>query len=125
MSDMTTTLQLNGTEAYDFANALFRPSAEMIERTRNNLSKINNAVSITRTAVGFEAEIDGLDLSFLEEMSGNVSISISTEMCLSTREPEDYSSGRDYDDCIFDEFEVENNDTYCDSEISESLRWAA
>lgn len=82
MNRKVETLQLKGADAYDFACALFRPSDEMTKRTQNSLDTVNNSVSINRIENGFEAEIDGLDLSFLDEVSNKISINVNITMCV-------------------------------------------
>lgn len=62
-------LRLQGEDAVHFFNSFFYPSAEEIAVHEERISKINSSISVNKTDSGFEAEIDGLDLSFLEEES--------------------------------------------------------
>lgn len=61
------TIRLSSEESINFVNALFRPSQEMIEIRNRILDDVESTVVIRRTKEGFEADIDDLDLSFLDD----------------------------------------------------------
>ncbi len=69
MNAYVNNLRLNGEESIYFVNSIFRPSREEKSRIIERLSLINNTISINKTKRGFEATIDGLDLSFLDELN--------------------------------------------------------
>ena len=79
MNNKVSTLQLNGEDAYNFAHSLFRPSKETIERIKNSHIAIDNIV-ISRSDNGFEAEIEELDLSFLDEVPNKKDVTLETLM---------------------------------------------
>ena len=79
MNDVVGILQLKGKDAYNFAYSLFRPSKEMMERIKSSAYAIGNIV-ISKSGNGFEAEIEELDLSFLDEISNENNITVETEM---------------------------------------------
>lgn len=70
------TIRLSGQDAREFAKSLFRPTNEDICRRNAIIEQINNSVVITRNEDGFQAEIEGLDLSFLEKRKSELSINI-------------------------------------------------
>ena len=61
------TLVLSGLDAETFVNSLYRPTHEEIENHNRILDEINNSIIITEEQQGFTAEIDDLDLSFLDD----------------------------------------------------------
>lgn len=61
------TLRLSGNDATNFAHSFFCPSVEEIVEQGNRRAKRNKNISLRRTDSGFSAEVDDLDLSFLEE----------------------------------------------------------
>ncbi len=69
MNNKIKTLRLSGAEAYNFANQIYNPSIEVIERNKNILNDINELIIIRRNSKGLEAEIKDLDLSFLKEIT--------------------------------------------------------
>ena len=79
MNNKVSTLQLNGEDAYNFAHSLFRPSKETIERIKNSHIAIDNIV-ISRSDNGCEAEIEELDLSFLDEVPNKKDVTLETLM---------------------------------------------
>lgn len=58
---------LTGDAAESFANSLFRPTRDEIERRNAVMEKIDREVTITEHEDGFSAEVSWLDLSFLDE----------------------------------------------------------
>ncbi len=81
MNNKVGTLQLHGEDAYNFAHSLFRPSKETIERIKNSHIAIDN-IAISRSDNGFEAEIEELDLSFLDGVTNKKDVTIETLMCI-------------------------------------------
>lgn len=79
MNNKVNTLQLYGEDAYNFACSLFRPSKEAMERIKSSADAVNNIV-INRLDNGFEAEIEDLDLSFLDEILNENNITVETVM---------------------------------------------
>lgn len=61
------TVVLTGESALSFANSLFRPTREEIERRNAVMEKINGEVTIIEHEDGFSANVSWLDLSFLKE----------------------------------------------------------
>lgn len=61
------TLYINGEDAVYFAKSLFHPTAEKIARHNQMIEQLNSKISIEDYQGGFHAEVDGLDLSFLDE----------------------------------------------------------
>jgi hypothetical protein len=64
---MVDTVVLSGEETVAFANSLFRPSADSIQKRQSYIDKLNDGVHITRNNNGLTADIDDLDLSFLDD----------------------------------------------------------
>jgi len=82
------TIRLSSEESINFVNALFRPSQEMIEIRNRILDDVDSTVVIRRNEDGFEADIDDLDLSFLDDneskkisMVATVKLNTSKEFC--------------------------------------------
>lgn len=61
-------LRLSGEDSKKFARAYFKPTNEMMNYFNNVMDQINDNIAINRNENGFEAEIEGLDLSFLDEI---------------------------------------------------------
>lgn len=66
-NDRIGTLHLAGEAAVGFARSFFNPSVDEIVEQEMRRNKLNSNISVRKNDSGFEAEIDGLDLSFLEE----------------------------------------------------------
>lgn len=77
------TVRLSGEESINFVNSLFRPSQEMIEHRNKILNEIDSGIAIRRNEDSFEADIDDLDLSFLDDKESN-RISMVTTVKLNT-----------------------------------------
>lgn len=60
-------ITLRGEDSVRLINALMRPSKEEIRRQNQILDQIDNGVRIEKNSRGFDARIDGLDLSFLDK----------------------------------------------------------
>ena len=65
--DRIGTLRLEGEDVTNFVNSFFNPSEEEIADHASRMGRINNSISVRKNNLGFEAEIDGLDLSFLDD----------------------------------------------------------
>ncbi|MGN0382637.1 MAG: hypothetical protein ACI4DS_00065 [Eubacterium sp.] len=65
-NQMIGTIRLSGQDSRDFAISLFRPTQGEIEYRAAIMDKINNCITITRNKDGFQADIEDLDLSFLD-----------------------------------------------------------
>lgn len=61
------TIRLSGEDSIRFINSLLRPSRQDIERNSNILNNIDKNVNIIENATGFEAIVNDLDLSFLND----------------------------------------------------------
>lgn len=82
-NNLVGTIRLSGEESINLVNALFRPSQEMIENRNRILDNIDSTIVIRRNRDGFEADIDDLDLSFLENNDSR-KISMMTTVKLNT-----------------------------------------
>lgn len=60
-------VRLTGEDAVNFANSIFRPTKEHMEDCHSRWNNIENGVHLRRTSDGYEADIDDLDLSFLDD----------------------------------------------------------
>ena len=60
-------LQLKGEDAIRFVNSFYRPTVQDIREHEALVERINNSISVSNTCSGFAADIDGLDLSFLDD----------------------------------------------------------
>ena len=67
MNTLATKITLSGEESIAFVNSLYRPSNECIQQSKEWLRLMEKNIVITETKDGFEAEIEDLDLSFLEK----------------------------------------------------------
>lgn len=74
--DRIGTLRLEGEDVANFVNSFFNPSEEEIADHASRMSRINNSISLRKNNLGFEAEIDGLDLSFLENETKEESLEV-------------------------------------------------
>ena len=65
------TITLTGEDALTFANSIFRPTKEEIERREAVIERISREVTITEQedgfSSGFSADVSWLDLSFLQD----------------------------------------------------------
>lgn len=61
------TLHLSGQNAVSFFHSFFHPTEEECRQFNEIRDSIDHEVSIRVTEFGFEAEIEGLDLSFLDK----------------------------------------------------------
>lgn len=74
------TIRLTGEAAVHFANSLFSPTKEEIERHNGVMDKIDRDVKLNRNEDGFTAEIAGFDLSFLENEPSSMNIELNLVM---------------------------------------------
>ena len=58
---------LCGDDAIRFANMLYRPTEDDLLHNKSIMEQIDHNITITETDNGYDAEIEDLDLSFLEE----------------------------------------------------------
>lgn len=58
---------LRGDDAIRFANMLYRPAKEELLYNKSVMEQIDHNITITERDNGYDAEIEDLDLSFLEE----------------------------------------------------------
>ena len=78
--DKLGTIRLTGQAAVHFANSLFSPTKEEIERHNRIVDQIDRDVKLSRDEGGFTAEIAGLDLSFLENEPSSMNIELNLVM---------------------------------------------
>lgn len=62
---------LCGEEAIRFANILYRPTMEELFYNKSIMERIDHNITIMEKENGYDAEIEDLDLGFLEETSKN------------------------------------------------------
>lgn len=62
---------LCGDEAIRFANILYRPTWEELFYNKSIMEQIDHNITIMEKENGYDAEIEDLDLGFLEETSKN------------------------------------------------------
>ncbi len=62
---------LCGEEANRFANILYRPTMEELFYNKSIMEQIDHNITIMEKENGYDAEIEDLDLGFLEETSKN------------------------------------------------------
>ena len=74
--DRIGTLRLEGEDVTNFVNSFFNPSEEEIADHASRMGRINNSISVRKNNLGFEAEIDGLDLSFLDDETKEESLEV-------------------------------------------------
>ncbi|MCI9096326.1 MAG: hypothetical protein HFI95_08985 [Lachnospiraceae bacterium] len=74
--DRIGTLRLEGEDVTNFVNSFFYPSEEEIADHASRMGRINNSISVRKNNLGFEAEIDGLDLSFLDDETKEESLEV-------------------------------------------------
>lgn len=60
-------IRLSGMDAINFANSLFRPTNEDLEKNKRAINDINEKIKVQECAYGFRVEITDLDLSFLDD----------------------------------------------------------
>lgn len=84
MNQLIGTIKLSGNEALRFANALFRPTCEEMKHHKNCLDGIYNNIQLRKMDDGFEADVEDLDLSFLNEISTEVQMDIETTIEMQT-----------------------------------------
>ena len=78
--DKLGTIRLTGEAAVHFANSLFSPTKEEIERHNRIIDQIDRDVKLNRDEGGFTAEITGLDLSCLENDPSSMNIELDLVM---------------------------------------------
>ena len=74
--DRIGTLRLEGEDVTNFVNSFFNPSEEEIADHASRMGRINNSISVRKNNLGFEAEIDGLVLSFLDDETKEESLEV-------------------------------------------------
>lgn len=72
-------IKLSGIDSLNFVNALFRPSIDEIKEHINYINDIDNNIVIRKNKNGFEAEIENLDMSFMDDVIDNT-INIDSEL---------------------------------------------
>ena len=73
-SQLIGTLKLMGDDSVYFFNSLFRPTDEEIRHHDELIKKIDNDIKIIETHDGFTAEIEDLDLSFMNSYDNSVEL---------------------------------------------------
>ena len=61
------TITLTGEDALTFANSIFIPTKEEVERREAVIERISREVTIMEQEDGFSADVSWLDLSFLRD----------------------------------------------------------
>lgn len=115
-------ISLSGNDAVALANSLFKPTHELIEKNRQIWSDIDENVKIKRTNDGFEADIDYLDLSFLNGVPDEKKLNIEITLHIKPHEPVYNNSKKENLQTTVAE---KNNNKYSAPENSEFLVWAA
>ena len=69
-------IRLSGMDAIDFANSLFRPTNEILERNQRIMHDISENIKVQECAYGFDAEVADLDLSFLDDISREINVEV-------------------------------------------------
>jgi hypothetical protein len=64
------TLHLAGDDAVSFAHSFFFPSSETIKEQKERRAKRDGKIHLKESGDGFSAEVDDLDLTCLEEPTG-------------------------------------------------------
>ena len=110
-------IKISGQDAVEFANSYYRPTKEEIKHFQRYMNDIDERIKIKGNTIGgFEATIEDLDLSFLDEMliKNNIRVEIpynvkkqetlyidnnrsTTEMFIETVETENYSKTENND----------------------------
>lgn len=93
MKGVVSTLHLKGEDACYFVSSLFEPSSEMLEKIASSVERLNS-ITVNKVENGFEAEVDDLDLSFLNRHL-NIGCEILDEMRINTEIPLQSSEGKD------------------------------
>ena len=76
---------LSGEDAMNFINSLMNPSKEDVEHYNRVMRRIEESIRITnRREYGFDVEVKGLDLSFLNNSSEDYSFTMSSQMIIMT-----------------------------------------
>lgn len=79
---------LKGEDSINFINSLLRPTPEEIAENIRYFNQLDKEIKIREIEGGFEAEIEGLDLSFLHEHNK----SVKTEYFVEYKQREDIPS---------------------------------
>lgn len=74
---LTEPIILSGKQSVKFINSLYHPDLEYLEKVNKIFDKIDEDISVQRNGMDLEVEIEGLDLSFIEEELQEESISFS------------------------------------------------
>ena len=93
MKGIVSTLHLKGEDACYFVSSLFEPSLEMLEKIASSVESLNS-ITVNKVENGFEAEVDDLDLSFLNRHS-SIGCEILDEMRINTEIPLQSSEGKE------------------------------
>lgn len=75
-------IKLRGNDAIRFANMFYRPTKEELLFNKIILEQIDKKIKINDIDNGYEAEIEGLDLSFLEGKKKQHSLKIKSTFTL-------------------------------------------
>lgn len=115
-------IKLSGRDSLNFVNALFRPSIDEIKEHINYINDIDNNIVIRKNKNGFEAEIENLDMSFMDNDIIDNTINIDSELKITVCE--DYNDVKS--SCIISSnINIEVNHEYKIAEDSIYLTWAA
>ena len=73
-------IEISGQDAVEFANSYYRPTRQEIKDFQGYMADMEKKIKLKgKTTGGFEASIEDLDLSFLDEIpiKNNISVEIS------------------------------------------------
>ena len=117
-------IRLDKIDSFNLVNTLFRPSENEIADRKNCIDGICNNISIRRNDNGFEAEVDDLDMSFLDESVTESYININVNINIDIMIYDCYEKFEDsYNTNVSSDVDLESNQSYETAE--DNLSWAA
>lgn len=113
-------IRLSGMEAINFANSLFRPTNEDLEKNKRVINKINEKIKVQEYAYGFKVEITDLDLSFLNDIPREINV----EVMFKIEKPGLVECNENIEKS-YTTITVEKSHNYCKTENNSFLSYAA
>lgn len=96
VNQLVDTIKLTGNDSINFVNSLFNPTDEEIYHHNRLIDQIDNDIKVTENQDGFEAEIDGLDLSFIDKHRSFYQITIDITLEIKFTESLGWQNERSY-----------------------------
>lgn len=116
-------IRLTGADAINFANNLFRPTKEAIDNHNEYLRQLSEDITLSETNHGFAAEIESLDLTFLDDVRSEEQLNFQVPFVVKI-ENETYSNTTNGSSGRIS-YSSDKSELLCNTEYTDTLIWAA